>query len=138
MSAISTEKSCNGQAKLAMPKTSKYCKFHPSMSISTRITQAREAKGLNQSELARALKVRPQTVQQWESGKTAPRRKRLKEFEGILGKSAEWFEFGDKIPDGIGPISAQTWELAYKIEMLPPGTRKAIEDLINNIVKNKK
>lgn len=53
-------------------------------SIGARIAQHREAKGLNQSELARQLGVTPQSVQKWESG-GAPRTKRLQEIAAILG-----------------------------------------------------
>jgi phage repressor protein C with HTH and peptisase S24 domain len=45
--------------------------------IASRITSAREAKKLNQSQLARMLGVTPQAVQGWESGKAIPRNKKL-------------------------------------------------------------
>lgn len=53
--------------------------------IGTRITSAREAKGLNQSELARLLSVTPQSVQAWESDKNVPRPKRLSQIAEALG-----------------------------------------------------
>ena len=52
-----------------------------------RIANAREAKGWNQSELARALGVTPQSVQAWESGKNTPRPKRIQELAQALGVS---------------------------------------------------
>jgi len=64
------------------------------VTIHNRIKEAREAKGLNQSEVARHMKVFPQTVQQWESGKTAPRRGRLLALASFLGVTPEWLLFG--------------------------------------------
>lgn len=64
------------------------------MSINTRIRQARERKNLNQSELARIIGVKPQTVQQWESGETAPRRARYKQLCDALGVTPEWLQTG--------------------------------------------
>lgn len=51
--------------------------------IGKQIAKAREAAGLNQSELARALNVKPQAVQKWESG-GAPRHARLDDIAKIL------------------------------------------------------
>lgn len=45
------------------------------MSIGETIREARMRKGWNQSELARAVGVSPQSVQQWEYGHTAPTRR---------------------------------------------------------------
>ncbi|KAF7958232.1 hypothetical protein AWV80_01290 [Cupriavidus sp. UYMU48A] len=44
------------------------------------IALAREAKGLNQSELARAIGVSPQAVQKWEAGTSAPRPSKVAEL----------------------------------------------------------
>jgi phage repressor protein C with HTH and peptisase S24 domain/DNA-binding XRE family transcriptional regulator len=41
--------------------------------ISEIIKQARQAAGISQSELARRLKITPQSVQAWESGRSTPR-----------------------------------------------------------------
>ncbi|WP_092176792.1 helix-turn-helix transcriptional regulator [Pseudomonas sp. NFACC37-1] len=48
------------------------------------ITQGREKLGLNQSELARRLKVTPQAVQAWESGRSIPRPQKLIEIAAEL------------------------------------------------------
>lgn len=55
--------------------------------IGKRIAIAREAKGLNQSELARALGVRPQSVQAWEASRNIPRPKKLEAIAVALGTS---------------------------------------------------
>lgn len=56
--------------------------------IGKRIAEARNAKGLNQSELARALGVTPQAVQKWEAG-GAPKGARLREVADALGVTVE-------------------------------------------------
>lgn len=58
------------------------------MSLADRIRQAREAAGLNQSDLARRLGVKPQSVNQWERGKTRPGMRRLEKIASVLGVSA--------------------------------------------------
>lgn len=56
--------------------------------IPERIAEAREALGINQSELARRLAVTPQAVQSWEAGKAIPRPQRLVQIAEALGISA--------------------------------------------------
>lgn len=54
--------------------------------IGKRIAQAREHAGMNQSELARALNVKPQAVQKWEAG-GSPKHARLTEIAMALNVS---------------------------------------------------
>lgn len=63
--------------------------------IHLRIKRLREAKGLSMEQLADAVSVSWQTVQQWENGKTAPQRKRLGAVASALGTSAEYLLLGD-------------------------------------------
>lgn len=49
----------------------------------------REAKGMNQSELARAVGVTPQAVQKWEAGTSAPRPAKLREVAAAVGAPYE-------------------------------------------------
>ena len=66
------------------------------MAISDRIAKARKAAGLTQSELARRLGIRPQSVQSWEAGITAPRARRLTQVAEVLGvPEAFFFEEAD-------------------------------------------
>ncbi|AIL60912.1 XRE family transcriptional regulator [Pseudomonas alkylphenolica] len=73
-----------------------------------RIAQAREKKGLNQSELARAIGVSPQAVQGWESGKASPRGNRLTELSKILGVSVQELLVGPGQPPGSQPCESET------------------------------
>jgi len=61
------------------------------MALSDRIAEARAAAGLTQSELARRLGIRPQSVQSWESGVSAPRARRLSEVAAVLGVPESYF-----------------------------------------------
>lgn len=61
--------------------------------------------GGNQSELARAVGVSPQAVQQWSAGETAPRGKRLSqvaEFLGVAPAELQFGTFGNIEPVPIG------------------------------------
>lgn len=64
-----------------------------SASLADRIRQARERHGWNQSELARALQVSPQTVQQWEKG-GGVRQDRLEALARALVVAPDWLLFG--------------------------------------------
>lgn len=56
--------------------------------FAARLKKLRDTVGLNQSEIARALGIKPQAVQKWEAGLTAPRRAKLKTLAGALSTSA--------------------------------------------------
>lgn len=70
-----------------MLATTAACIVGPMKTIGSRIAAAREAKGLNQSELARRLSISPQSVQAWEADRNTPRPKRLGEIASALGVS---------------------------------------------------
>lgn len=67
-----------------MLATTHSCMFSGMEKIGSRITAAREKKGLNQSELGRLLGVSPQSVQAWESDKNVPRPRRLADIAAAL------------------------------------------------------
>jgi transcriptional regulator with XRE-family HTH domain len=62
--------------------------------LGDRIRVAREELGITQSELARRVGVRPQTVNQWESGAKSPSRESITEIVSATGKSATWLLYG--------------------------------------------
>lgn len=61
------------------------------MALSNQISEARVAAGLSQSELARRLGIKPQSVQAWESGVSAPRARRLSQVAEVLGVPESFF-----------------------------------------------
>lgn len=52
--------------------------------IGAKIAKLRKQKGLSQSELARALDIKPQAVQKWESGGSGPKASRLADIANVL------------------------------------------------------
>lgn len=66
------------------------------MSFHRRLAEARKKQGMNQTELAKAIGVSAQSVQQWEKdqGGTTPRSKRLDAISSVLKVSKEWLVFG--------------------------------------------
>lgn len=81
------------QHSLTLASTSHSCKLS-AMSISERIKKARERIPISQSELARRLGIRPQSVQMWEAGRNSPSRKRIQRLAMELSVSPFWLEFG--------------------------------------------
>lgn len=67
------------------------------MSLGERVKLARQRKGMNQSELARAVGVAPQSIQYLE-GPTARGSRHLPQIAAVTGVSIKW------LSEGIGPI----------------------------------
>lgn len=67
-----------------------------------RIAEARAQVRLNQSELARAMGVTPQAVQQWEEGLTSPRGNRIGKLAELLKVTPSWIQFGAEPTPGNG------------------------------------
>ncbi|MBP7240404.1 helix-turn-helix transcriptional regulator [Amaricoccus sp.] len=78
-----------------------------------RLCHAREAMGLSQSELARRMGVKPQTLRNWEEDRAEPRATRLQMLAATLNAPMVWLLSGD------GP--APRWAAA-------PQTRPAAAD----------
>lgn len=91
--------------------TKNSCEYYPAMTIHQRLKEARIAKKLTMKELARLVGVDSyQTIQQWENGKSAPKRDRMEVVAEALGVAQEWLLFGtdqNKIEDlpGVFPVS---------------------------------
>jgi len=85
--------------------------------IGKRIALLRELKGWNQSELAREMKVTPQSVQAWEAGKNVPRQQKMTRLAEVLGVSV-----GDLMSDDAieGEFQRITGQLESNVEQGPP------------------
>jgi transcriptional regulator with XRE-family HTH domain len=59
-----------------------------------RMTGAREASGLSQSELAKRLGVKVKTIRAWENDQSEPRANKLQMLAGLLGVSIMWLLSG--------------------------------------------
>jgi transcriptional regulator with XRE-family HTH domain len=68
--------------------------YYQSMDIAKIIREGREKLNLNQSQLAELVGVSPQAVQQWESGATQPRGKRLNKIAEVLKLPPSLMHFG--------------------------------------------
>ncbi|MEM6914804.1 MAG: helix-turn-helix domain-containing protein [Pseudomonadota bacterium] len=60
-----------------------------------RLTGARDAAGLNQSELAKRLGVKVKTIRAWENDQSEPRANKLQMLAGLLGVSIMWLLAGE-------------------------------------------
>ncbi|MDD7970774.1 helix-turn-helix domain-containing protein [Roseinatronobacter alkalisoli] len=80
-----------------------------------RLTAAREAQGLTQSQLAGRLGIKLQTLQGWENDRSEPRANKLQMVAGLLNVSMGWLLTGDG--EGLAePASAE--ELAEDTQEL--------------------
>ena len=67
-----------------MPIVSASCSVRAVNAIRELLKEARERKRWSQSDLARAIGLRPQSVQSWESGRSKPLRKRIEQLSRVL------------------------------------------------------
>jgi transcriptional regulator with XRE-family HTH domain len=95
-----------------MLTTTSGCKVPIMGTIGKTIAARRESKGLNQSELARTLKVTPQSVQAWESDKNVPRLQKMREIATALGIEME------ELLSGVVSRQSATAEDARKLALL--------------------
>lgn len=66
-----------------------------------RLRAAFKSKGLRQNSVAIALNVKPQSVNQWLSGKSSPNKDNLLALAKLLGTTSDWLLYG-KEDDSIG------------------------------------
>jgi len=103
------------------------------MSTKDRIKAARKSQGLNQSELARQIGTSPQTVQQWEAGKTLPKGLNLLNLANALNVSAEWLQTGKEnrsITDVTNNPSDQTSNEAMLLQIFREMTDEQRADIL--------
>lgn len=73
------------------------------MSLSARITLARQKKGLSQEALGKVLGISRAAVAQWEGGQTVPAAERLIDLADKLGVRFEWLYWGREPMEGLEP-----------------------------------
>lgn len=100
-----------------MPVTTSGCIFVGMNTLGKRIAFLRELKGWNQSELAREMKVTPQSVQAWEAGKNVPRQQKMTRLAEVLGVSVGELMSDDAID---GEFQRITGQLESNVEQGPP------------------
>lgn len=81
------------------------------MGFADRLAEARERAGFSQSELARRIGVKPQSVQQWEGAGTTPRSHRLASLAMALGVTKEWLLVGGSAAESVRRLAQQMREV---------------------------
>lgn len=95
------------------------------------IKHYRELRGLNQSELARRLGIRPQSVQEWEAQTTVPSARRLPAVADVLGVEARDLAPGAPLRvENVGtyPLGSVDKRLAARDSLLPTGVSVKLTD----------
>lgn len=72
------------------------------MSLSDRIAQARQKRGISQQILADRVGVSRAAVAQWETGQTSPATERLQTLAMVLGVKFEWLALGQGVMEPFG------------------------------------
>lgn len=111
-----------------------------------RIAGGREAAGMTQTHLARALGVRLATLRGWENDMSEPRANKLQMLAGVLGVSIGWLLTGEgNGPDGpqdtmpapdaraalaeMRQLAAETDRIADRLAQLEKRLRRSIAPL---------
>lgn len=113
------------------------------MNIAKIIREGREKLNLNQSQLAELVGVSPQAVQQWESGATLPRGKRLNKIAEVLQLPPSVMHFGRPLDTpgampgkNVAPKADGATDAAFKTSSA--AGEKTVSDtdvLINQVVE---
>lgn len=74
--------------------------------LGERISVARERAGLTQDDLAKALAIKSDVLENWENDAAEPRAQRMTMLGGILGVSAGWLLYG--IGEGVPAPDGET------------------------------
>lgn len=125
---------CNLQGHHLQPLSDR--KFLPSVvdvsamkTLGDRIRIAREAIGITQSELARRVRVRPQTVNQWESGAKSPSRTSITELVAATGKSASWLLYGSHETEHNGNSPPQFGRRVPRLTIMEASQHNALASI---------
>lgn len=93
--------------------------------LGDRITGAREATGLSESDLAKKLGIKLRTLKEWEDDLAEPRANKLQMLSGVLNVSLRWLMTGkgeDLVPSETGvtmdEVNALRARLTEALEML--------------------
>ena len=112
------------------------------MNIAKIIRDGREKLNLNQSQLAELVGVSPQAVQQWESGATQPRGKRLNKIAEVLKLPPALMHFGSlpgRSEEGVtipGPFAGATGTTpASQQPQEKPPDKSHVEDIKDTLIK---
>jgi transcriptional regulator with XRE-family HTH domain len=85
--------------------------------IGARIQQARKERGLTQEELAEMASFSKRSLQDYETGVTIPYR-HMAEISRLLGRSVEWFLYGDEAAETQADLMAKVDRLEGLLEEL--------------------
>ncbi len=83
------------------------------VAIGLRIRQSRLSNNVTRSDLAEAVQVSPQAVQQWEKGKTTPKGNNLRKLAKKLNTSPQYIQFGTTKNELNEPELPELKELAH-------------------------
>ena len=89
--------------------------------LGDRLALARERQGLTQSQLARRLGLRVQTIRNWEADRSEPRANKLQMLAGFLNVSMVWLMTGEGAGAPTGDITAA--------ENAPAGLNEALAEI---------
>lgn len=103
--------------------------------IGKKIAKAREAAGMNQSELARALQVKHQAVQKWESG-GSPRNARLTEIAQALGVSVAYLvSDAEQASEVLPEVAFLSVPMLANDASMGPGSDDHAEDVMTGVIR---
>lgn len=100
--------------------------------LGERIAKAREAKGLNPSELSREIGVSRAAVAQWEIGKTEPTARNLRKIASVVGVTLEWLGQGQGTASAaVGSGSIMSEGELVDLKALPADRAKTLRQLMD-------
>lgn len=105
------------------------------MELGKRIRMARQRRRLSQPKLAEILRVSPQAVSQWETGKTGPERNMIPKIAHALKVTEDWLFHGGLLPP-LGPDDLDIFleQLLEVGKAIPEGQRGPAVQVLRGLV----
>ena len=99
-----------------------------------RVRELREAKGIQQKELAIDLNVSQPTISDWESGRKVPSAKSTQKLADYFGVTIDYLlgrtDQKEKLPTENGELSSAEMELVNAYRDAPANVQEAIRTLL--------
>jgi len=104
------------------------------MSMASRLRSAREAKGLDLSQVAERLGLSEGAARHHENGTRNPKTKTIAQYSRLYGVSVDWIMRGA----GKGPAPSDTAEFIDLWEAIPEEERPLALDILRPLAKRSK
>lgn len=100
-----------------------------------RVRELREARGLQQKELAIDLHVSQPTISDWESGRKVPSARSTQKLADYFGVTMDYLLGRDDEKEGPTPVSESEPLYPPEYDLLSPADKELVDNMIRSLAK---